>query len=224
MQADFTPLSTYTVLIADDHALVREGLLLMFRIYEQATAVGISHQDLPNALEQYKPDVVILGLGRKQTECWTTIKTLCQSRPNLCLLLLDETVRTRNIRAALDFGLRGYWTKHNSFAQLADAARRLAVGDRSFCPEVDQYLFQTRRGLHYHPAHAGSAVETLTSRERELLILLAQGLTIKKCARQLGVSFNTLDNRKTNLMRKLNVHKTVELVLLAVREGLITAE
>lgn len=221
MQADFTTKTNLSVLIIDDHALLREGLLLMFLVYEELRAVGAVFQDAATAIEQYNPDVVIFGLGTKHDSCWSTIKTLCNQHPDLRLLILDEIVRTRNIRGALLLGIRGYWTKHATFSQITEAARRLAAGQRSFCPEVDQYLFRTRHGLRYHPAHTENPVQMLTNRETELLTLLAQGLTLKQCSERMGISANTVDNHKTRLMRKLGVHKNVELVRLAVQEGLI---
>jgi len=223
MEANFTSKLNLSLLIVDDHALLREGLLLMFLIYQETRAVGVVHQEASSAVEQYKPDVVILGLA-KHGPYWSTVETLYKQCPDVSLLILDETVRTRNIRAALDLGIRGYWTKHATFGQIVEAVRRLAAGERSFCPEVDQYLFRTRHGLHYHPAHAGNPLQMLTPRETELVGLLAQGLTIKQCSERMKISINTVDNHKTRLMRKLGVHKTVELARLAMREGLIAEE
>ncbi|MGD0656043.1 MAG: response regulator transcription factor [Thermoguttaceae bacterium] len=224
MSADSTPKSTLSLLIADDHALLREGLLLMFQNFQQVAAIGVAFQDAPLAAEQHNPDVAILGLGAKHGQSWSTVQTLCRQCPKTCLLILDETVRTRNIRKALALEICGYWTKHATFEQIAQAARQLAAGRRSFCPEVDQYLFRTRRGLRYHPAHTGNPLQMLTPRETELLALLASGLTLKKCSERMAISINTVDNHKTRLMRKLGVHKTVELARLAMREGLVMEE
>jgi DNA-binding NarL/FixJ family response regulator len=221
METNFTRITNFSLLIVDDHTLLREGLLLMFRIYLQATAIGVAYREMPNAIEQYEPDVVIMGLGAKHSPAWAAIRTLCKQRPDVCLLILDETVRTGNIRMAISLELRGYWTKHSTFNQIAEAAGRLAAGEHSFCPEVDRYLFKTQHGLHYHPAHTGSPLRMLTQREIEVLTLLAQGLTLKKCSQQMGISVNTVDNHKTRLMRKLGIHKNVELARLAVREGLV---
>jgi two-component system, NarL family, response regulator NreC len=220
MQTDTSPKSGLSLLIADDHALLREGLVLMFLVYEEFRAVGVVYSEALSVIEQSKPDVVMLGLA-KQGQFWSTVQTIREQYPDIHLLILDENIRTRNIRSALALGICGYWTKHATFSQIAEAVRRLAAGRRSFCPEVDQYLFRTRHGLHYHPAHTGNPLQTLTRRETELLTLLVQGLTIKKCSERMGISVNTADNHKSRLMRKLGVHKTVELARLAVREGLI---
>jgi DNA-binding NarL/FixJ family response regulator len=221
METDFVNKPNLSLLIVDDHALFREGLLLMFLVYQELRAVGAVFQDAQSSIEQYKPDVIIFGLGAKHGTFWAIIKTMCDVRPDLRLLILDETVRTRNIRTALELGIRGYWTKHATFAEIAESVRRLAAGQNSFCPEVDRYLFRTRHGLRYHPAHTGSPLQMLTRRETELLALLAQGLTLKDCSERMGIKLSTVDNHKTRLMRKLGVHKTVDLARLAVREGLI---
>jgi DNA-binding NarL/FixJ family response regulator len=223
METDITAKRNISVLIVDDHALLREGLLLMFLVYEETRAIGVEYQEASSALDQYKSDVVILGLA-KHGPGWNTVETLYKQYPDINFLILDETVRTRNIRAALDMEIRGYWTKHATFAQIVEAVRSLATGQRSFCPEVDQYLFRTRHGLRYHPAHSGNPLQSLTPRETELLGLLVQGLTMKQCSERMGISTNTVDNHKTRLMRKLGVHKTVELARLAMREGLVAEE
>jgi len=224
MEAKFSPKSHLSLLIADDHTLLRDGLLLMFRIYEEATALATDYQEITSAVRQHKPDLVIVGLGGKLSSCWSAIQKLCKECPDIPLLILDETVRTRNIRNALALKIRGYWTKHATFDQIAEAARRLAAGEHAFCPEVDQYLFRTSHGLRYHPAHTGNPLQMLTPRETELLTLLAQGLTLKQCSQQMGITINTVDNHKTRLMRKLGIHKTVDLARLAMREGLIAEE
>ena len=224
MQADFTPKTPLSLLIADDHALLRDALLPMFRTFKDTAAMGVGYQDALNAVAKHKPDVVILGLAAKHGQYWSIIQTLCQQHPKTSLLILDETVRTRNIRRALALGIHGYWTKHATFDQISQAARRLAEGSHSFCPEVNQYLYRTRHGLRYHPAHTGNPIQKLTPREIELFALLAQGLTLKKCSLQMGISINTVDNHKTRLMRKLGVHKTVDLAHLALREGLVAEE
>jgi DNA-binding NarL/FixJ family response regulator len=224
MEANFKLKTHYSVLIVDEHILFREGLLLMFRIYEQVIVVATEHHEAQIAVRQHKPDLVIMGLGGKHSPCWPTVQMLCKQFPDLSLLILDDIVRTRNIHTALELGIRGYWTKHATFNQITQASSCLLAGQRSFCPEVDRYLFKTRHGLRYHPAHTVNPMQRLTPREIELLTLLAQGLTLKQCSQQMKISVNTVDNHKTRLMRKLGVHKAVELARLAVHEGLVAEE
>ena len=224
MQADSIPPTKLTLLIVEDHALLREGLLFLFQSHEDAAALGVGYQDAVTAVEKHGPDVVILGLGTKNDKYWSIIQTLCQQRPNIGLLILDDAVRTRNIRQTLALEIRAYWTKYSTFAQIAQAVRRLAAGRRSFCPEVVPHLYRTRHVLRYHPAHTGNPFQRLTRRETELLALLAQGLTMKQCSQRMGISINTVDNHKTRLMRKLGVHKTVDLARIALREGLVADE
>jgi DNA-binding NarL/FixJ family response regulator len=224
MQADSASKSTLSLLIADDHALLREGLVLMFQAYPEIAAIAVAHPGAQTAVDQHKPDVVIFGLGVRHGQSWPMVKGICRQCPKTSFMILDEAVRTRNIRHALALGIRGYWTKQAAFEQIAQAVRQLADGQCSFCPDVDQYLYRTRRGLRYHPAHTDNPLQLLTPRETELLTLLASGLTLKKCSERMKISINTVDNHKTRLMRKLGVHKSVELACLAVREGLIMDE
>jgi DNA-binding NarL/FixJ family response regulator len=213
--------SALPVLIVDDHSLLREGLSLMLQNCSEFTVTGAAYQDAISAVKRDKPDVVVLGLGAMQAEFWSTVKSLCELGRNANLLIIDEAVRTRNIRLALSLGIRGYWTKHASFSQIEHAVRQMAEGKGSFCPEVEQCLRRTGHELHYHPAHTDNPLETLTPRESELFALLASGLSVKKCSQRMNISVNTADNHKTRLMRKLGVHKCVDLARLALQEGLI---
>jgi DNA-binding NarL/FixJ family response regulator len=224
MEAKYSSKTHLSVLIIDDHILFRDGLTLMFRVYEESTASAVDCTEALISVRKLKPDVVIIGLGTKHYDCWSTVQNICNEFPKLPLLILDDIVRTRNIRKTLVLKICGYWTKHATFDQLADAIRLLVSDEHSFCPEVDQYLFRTRHGLRYHPAHTSNPLQMLTSRETELLTLLAQGHTIKKCSQMMGITINTVDNHKTRLMRKLGVHKNVDLARLALREGLIAEE
>jgi DNA-binding NarL/FixJ family response regulator len=221
MESRLNPKSAVSLLIVDDHTLFREGLLLMFRIHGMAAVFAAECQEAPIAAQQHKSHVVILSLGPKHSHAWSTAQTICTQSPDIHLLILDDSVRTRNVRRTLALRIPGYWTKHAAFEQISEAVCRLAAGERSFCPEVDKYLYSTRHGLRYDPAHTGNPLQLLTPREIELLTLLAEGLTLNQCAQRMGISINTVDNHKTRLMRKLGVHKNVELARLAVREGLL---
>jgi DNA-binding NarL/FixJ family response regulator len=221
MSKDFTLQIDVSLLIIDDHALFCEGLMLLFRMFEKMSVLTVAYSEAPAATDKYQPDVIILGLQSKEDSCWPLAESLHKKHTNVGLMILDDFIRTRNIRLALAAGINGYWTKCNKFTEIVSAVRLIAAGERSFCPEVEKYLLRTRRGLRYHPAHTASPIQKLTARELDLLVLLAQGLTVKKCAERMGISVNTVDNHKTRLMRKLGVHKSVELARFAVEEGLI---
>ncbi|MGW8258185.1 MAG: response regulator transcription factor [Thermoguttaceae bacterium] len=224
MEPVFTPKTRLSLLIVDHQTLFREGLVLLLRIYEEATAAAADYQTAVKTLQNFKPNVILLGLDTRESQCWSTAEAIGRDHADIPLLILDEAVRTRNIRRALGLGIRGYWTKHATLSQIADAARRLTTGESAFCPEVQRYLFNSRRGLRYHPAHTDNPLQKISPRETELLTLLAQGFTLRECSEKMRISINTVDNHKTRLMRKLGVHKSVELARLALREGLISEE
>jgi DNA-binding NarL/FixJ family response regulator len=221
MEGLHTSKSKLNLLIIDDETLLREGLVLMFRVYEGAAGVGAGHSELLRATDQYQPDVVIIGLGVRHGLDCSAIQAVWKVQTRVRFLILDESVCRENVRAALALGIRGYWTKRASFGQIAEAVKVLAGGESSFCPEVDRYVSHTRQGLRYRPAQTEKQLEMLTPRETELVALLVRGLTLRQCAQQMGVSINTVDNHKTRLMRKLGVHKSVELARLALQEGLL---
>jgi DNA-binding NarL/FixJ family response regulator len=98
---------------------------------------------------------------------------------------------------------------------------QIRAGRTAFCPAADQYLVHTKSGLRFDPPATGSPLEKLTPRELEILLHLADGLSVRRCAERLRLSESTVDNHKSRLMRKLDVHNVVELVRLAAREGLL---
>jgi DNA-binding NarL/FixJ family response regulator len=224
MQVHSVSRPTLSVLVADDHTLFREGLVRLFQQVEGMIISGVDFQEVAAAAHEHKPDLAILCLGPNSERRWPVVETICRQDPTTCLLILDDAVRTANVRKALALQIRGYWTKHAAFAHISQAAWCLAAGRRAFCPDVDPHLYRTRHGLRYHPAHTGNPLQMLSRRETETLVLLARGLTMRECAQRMGISINTVDNHKTRLMRKLGVHKTVDLARLAVREGLLDDE
>lgn len=221
MKAAIVPKPNLSLLIVDDHALVREGLLQLFQSHKHFTVAGITVEKAVSAARHQKPDVIIFGLEGATCSCWPTIHSLCNQFPAIHLLILDEKVTTRNIHFLIKAGIRAYWTKHATFSELAEAVSILALGGTSFCPEVDKHISRTHNGLHYNPAKEINPLQMLTKREAELFILLAHGYALKECAEKMSLSINTVDNHKTRLMRKLQFHKNIELVRLAMREGIL---
>ena len=98
---------------------------------------------------------------------------------------------------------------------------RIGMGQKAFCAAADQCLVRTKSGLRFKPKAKGTALEKLTPRELEVLLHLADGLSVKRCAERMHLSESTVDNHKSRLMRKLDVHSVVELVRLAGHEGLL---
>jgi DNA-binding NarL/FixJ family response regulator len=138
------------------------------------------------------------------------------------VLFLDEYLNLFHLREALRAEAAGYWTKQASFEQLLFAVRAVAAGQRSFAPEAAAMLRTSSRDRRPEPALSlPPEWPKLSRREFEVFICLAHGLDLRECADRLALSVNTVDNHKTRLMRKLGVHRSVDLVLLAARHGLL---
>jgi DNA-binding NarL/FixJ family response regulator len=126
-----------SILIVDRQTLFREGLTLMFRLYENAL---VSAADFDGAAElgrQLRPHAALFGLPRPSARCWETLKTFREACPQTPVLLLDETVKSDHLREAGTIGV-GYWTKEASFREIAQAVRQLVAGQPSFCPEAER--------------------------------------------------------------------------------------
>jgi DNA-binding NarL/FixJ family response regulator len=209
------------VLLADDHAIVRRGLR---NLLETAglTVVAEAADGLEAArlCETEHPDILILDIGMpKLTGIEVAARAQKMDRPPGVIILSvhgDETY----IMRALSAGARAYLLKSATDEDLIPAVRAVAAGKPYFSPAVAEVLVEDyvrtlqQRGLtdSYH---------LLTDREKEVLQLLAEGRSNKEVATLLELGLSTVETHRSNLMQKLNLHNTAEIVLYAVRKGLI---
>ncbi len=213
--------SSNLTLIADDRTIVREGIAALFAERGMTNFALVSIENAPKESARLHPKLLMLGMGGGDAEFWSVVQTLRQESPRLKILILDDLVSMRNVRRTLSYEVSGYWTLRHSFASLFEAVKTLADGDCAFCPEVKDDIQLTKRGWKYHPRHEANPIHALTSREMEIFLLLAKGKTLKECAAEMEIAVSTADNHKARLMNKLGKHKTVQLVHLALQEGLI---
>jgi DNA-binding NarL/FixJ family response regulator len=211
------------VLIIDGHTLFCAG---MVRLLESAP--GIGEATAATALAEgmrlaarFCPDVVSVDPCLPEAGPFEIARRVRSHCSGWRFLFLDASVREVHVRAALQAGASGYWTKHASFDQVLEAIRDVAAGQPSFCRHAQPYVVATRRRLRFKPSDTTRALGRLTSRELEVLLHLARGLTVRQCAARMHLAANTVDNHKARLMKKLDVHKSVDLATLALREGLI---
>ena len=210
------------VLLADDHAIVRRGLRSLLEAEPGLTVVGEAADGLEalRLCEDLEPDVVILDIGMpKLNGIEVAARTQKLKRPPQVIILsmhADESY----IMRALSAGARAYLLKDATDEDLLPAVRTVAAGKPYFSPAVsavlvEDYVRQLQtRGLQdsYH---------LLTDREKEVLHLLAEGRSNKEVANILNLGLSTVETHRGNLMQKLNLHNTAEIVLYAVRKGII---
>lgn len=211
------------VLLADDHGIVRRGLRSLLESEPGLQVVGEAADGLEaiRLCTESKPDVLILDIGLPKLNGIDVAARVQKLDPAPWVIVLTMHTDESYILRALAAGARAYLLKDATDEDLLPAIRAAAKGRPYFSPAVtsvlvEDYLRQLQsRGLTdtYH---------LLTDREREVLQLLAEGRTNKDVAALLEVGVSTIETHRANLMQKLNLHNTAEIVLYAVRKGIIS--
>ena len=211
------------VLILDGHTLFCAGLVRLLakvpEINEARAATGL--KEGVRLARRFCPEVALVDPSLSHAGAFDVARQLRWECPSTRFVFLDEGVRELHVRAAVQGGAWGYWTKHASIDQIAAAIGRVSAGEPSFCPRALRFVAETPKGLRFRPSDKSTVLGRLTSREMEVFLHLAHGLTVRQCAARMHLATSTVDNHKTRLMRKLDVHKSVDLATLAVREGLV---
>jgi DNA-binding NarL/FixJ family response regulator len=210
------------VLLADDHGIVRRGLRSLLE--EAGVSVVAEAADGLEAIrltEECRPDLVILDIGMpKLNGIEVAARSQKLDRPPGVIILSMHADESYIIRA-LAAGARAYLLKDATDEDLLPAVRAVGAGKPFFSPTVTAVLVEDyvrtlqKRGL-------SDSYHLLTDREREVLHLLAEGRSNKEVAILLDLGLSTVETHRANLMQKLNLHNTAEIVLYAVRKGLIS--
>jgi DNA-binding NarL/FixJ family response regulator len=205
------------ILLADDHALVRHGFRMILAAQpdmEIAGEAGNGREAIELA-QKLKPDVVVMDVAMPELNGIEATRRLIELAPRTRVLALSMHKDNVYVREILRAGARGYLLKDSADADLIAAVRAVAKGEGYLSPGVsDAVLSDYRR-------HVTDPLDLLTSREREVLQLIAEGKTNKEIATSLTLSVYTIEAHRGRLMEKLNLHSTGELVRFAVRSGLI---
>ena len=205
------------ILLADDHAVVRRGFQMILAEQSDMEIVGEAGNGR-EALElaaKLKPDVVVMDVAMPELNGIEATRRMAESAPHARVLALSMHKDSVYVRETLRAGARGYLLKDSVAADLVNAVRAVAAGEGYLSPAVsDAVLDDYRR-------HVTNPIDLLTSREREVLQMLAEGKTNKEIAAVLNLSVYTVDAHRGRIMEKLNVHSINELVRFAVRNGLI---
>lgn len=170
---------------------------------------------------QYHPQILVVDPKCGSNMVARTVEIVVE-RVVQHALLLDDRVREGLVAAILPFFQVSYLTRHLTSQFLGQAISRIVwQGERVFDPAIAPRVIRSNRGWQLKQIEGQPSVAALTSRELEILRLLARGQSVRDCARHLKLSESTIDNHKTRLMRKLHLHKAIELTHVAIREGII---
>jgi DNA-binding NarL/FixJ family response regulator len=205
------------ILLADDHVLVRQGFRMILAAQPDMEIVGEAGngREAVEYAEKLKPDIVIMDVAMPELNGIEATRRLAASLPRTRVLALSMHKDSVYVREILRSGARGYLLKDSADADLLAAVRAVAKGDGYLSPAVsDAVLTDYRR-------HVTDPIDLLTSREREVLQMIAEGKTNKEIAVALNLSVYTVEAHRGRVMEKLNLHSTGELVRFALRNGLI---
>lgn len=211
------------IMIADDHPLVRSGLRgLLERDGEfQVVAEAADGYEAIDLAVLHKPDVILLDVGMPRLSGPDAAQSISQKLPAVRIVMLSMHSDESYVLRALKAGARGYLLKASPEADVIAAIRAVAAGNAYFSPSitkllVEEYVVEARRrGVE-------DTYELLSTREKEILHLLASGKTNREIAELLFISVATVETHRNNVFQKLHLHNLAELILYAVRKGLIS--
>ena len=211
------------VLLADDHQLMRSGVRLMLEREPDMSVVGEASdgREAVALAKSLRPDVVIMDIGMPNLSGIEAARQMTRERPELAVMILSMHPDETYVLRALKAGARGYLLKDSAEADLIRAVHMVAGGKSFFSPAVskvllDDYVRKLKR------SGSDDAYDLLTPRECEVLQLIAEGKSNKDIANLLSLSVYTVESHRSNLMEKLNLRGLPELILYAVRKGIIS--
>jgi two-component system, NarL family, response regulator NreC len=215
-------MSEIRVLLADDHGLLRKGIRSVLAEHVDIVVVGEAH-DGPQAIrlaEELNPDVVIMDIAMPRLNGLEAATQIARKSKRMGILILSMYSDEEYLVRAVTAGVRGYLLKDSAEPDLARAVRAVAGGKTFFSPAIADMLFDDYV-LRLQRHELQDSYELLTDRERQVLQLLAEGMTNKEVAATLTLGVSTVETHRLNLMQKLNLHNTAELVLYAVRKKIL---
>ncbi len=212
------------LLVVDDHGLVRDSVSAVLNTEQGIEVVGTA-SDADEAIRkaiELKPAVVLMDIDMPGASCFDAIRIIRSRLPDTLFVLFTAYAHDDYLDQALRVKANGFVLKHDGLASLAQAVRCVAAGGFHCSSLLMKRLVVDSKQIRLAtPLH--SRLSALSPRERELLRILAQGLSLKEAASLLGISYKTADKQKTSLMAKLDIHDRVELARYAIREGVIQA-
>jgi DNA-binding NarL/FixJ family response regulator len=205
------------ILLADDHAVVRQGFRMILSAQPDLEVVGEASngREAVEQCEKLQPDVAVMDVSMPELNGIEATRRIVEVSARTRILALSMHRDSVYVREILRAGARGYLLKDSMDADLLSAVRSVARGEGFISPAVSEAVLSDYR------KHVTNPIDLLTSREREVLQMIAEGQTNKEIASSLNLSVYTVEAHRGRIMEKLNLHSTGELVRFAIRNGLI---
>jgi two-component system response regulator NreC len=213
------------VLVADDHAVLRSGLKLLINSQADMQVIGEagSHDEALKKCRELKPDVVVLDMTMPGGTGVQVIGTLASELPATRVVVLTMHDDATYFRLAMAAGAFGYVTKKSADTELLDAIRCVAKGRTYTQIQLAADSNRPPVAIGTLQKREANLLESLSDREREVLILVAQGHTNQAVADRLDISVKTIESYRARLMSKLGLHNRAELTQLAIESGLLAS-
>ncbi len=220
-------MAPFRILLADDHEVVRAGLraLLEEQSGWEVVAEAVDGRDAVEKATKLKPDVVVIDIAMPSLNGLEAVRQIVKTVPNTKVLVLTMYDSDPLIQQVLQAGARGYLLKSDAGRDLVSAIDALRRNKTFFTPKVSQMVLEGYLDKSPKEKEAQNEPESLrlTSRQREIVQLLAEGKSSKEVAAVLGLSVKTAETHRANIMRKLDCHSVTELVRYAIRNHIIAA-
>ncbi len=214
-------MASIRVLLADDHAILRAGLRAILIAQTDIDVVGeaADGQDAIEQVRSLQPDIVVLDVSMPRVNGLMAARQIREEFPGMGILILTQYDNPEYVLPLLEAGASGYILKQAADVELLAAIRAVYQGDSFLHPSIAKIVVAA-----YTSAGQPDSYHSLTPREREVLILTAQGLTNREMAEIMNVSPKTIDVHRTRMMDKLDLHNVAEVTRFAMRRGLLDAD
>ncbi|MCC6365944.1 MAG: response regulator transcription factor [Bryobacterales bacterium] len=216
-------MSVIRILVADDHTVMRTGLCLLLERQSGFEIIGQADdgRKTVDLADQLKPDVVVMDIAMPHLNGIEATRQIVSRHPQTSVVILSMHSDESYVLRALKAGARAYLLKDSAETDLIQAIHAVVAGKSFFSPGISRMLLEDyirqvqQKGVE-------DSYELLTTREREILQLLAEGKSNKEVSSMLNLSLYTVETHRTHILQKLNLHSVPELILYAVRKGIIS--
>ena len=212
-----------TVLLAEDHTIVREGIRVLLEAQGDIEIVGeaTNGKEAVAMTKELDPDLVIMDIAMPLLNGLEATSQIKRAKPNTKVLVLTMYTNEEYVLQMLKAGVNGYLVKKSAVADLIAAIEAVRKGEAFFSPSISNVVL---KDYLRRIDEEKEGLDLLTSREKEVLQLVAEGHTNRMVAELLGVSVKTINIHRTNIMSKLDIHNAAGLVRYAIQKGLIRLE
>jgi two-component system, NarL family, response regulator NreC len=216
-------MSAIRILLADDHTIIRSGLrALLERVADfQVVAESGDGREAVTLVDEHSPHVAVMDIAMPRLNGIEATHQITSKHPEIAVVILSMHSDEGYVLRSLKAGARAYLLKDSAETELISAIRAVHQGKAFFSPTISKMLAEDYvRQIQQRGAH--ESFELLSTREREVLQLLAEGRSNKDVAALLNLSLYTIETHRSNILQKLGLHSSAELILYAVRKGIVS--